>query len=415
MGHALSATGKLPEILDVLEHEDCGQIHQVWQQFTIRDFIKIEDEEKIEASLLRIKKDRPNNFSKFVSCIADVFEDSYNYSTSNPKTIFYFPPSCQFLCLLLSISGDEPKNSAWFQSPPNILNAKNPSPIFSIIQTFSKLLNFGRPANEIIQDLYSVNDLIEYTRVLLFILHSPSFHQKTYCMLDPTPYLLAFDSFPAKVYLPTLFKLIFLIFTQKNINQKLIFFIRTQLSLALPCLYSCKSWKDVLISLDPTLIHKALSVILLISKPTLNCAEQLVALLYVVLTNHKKYIDFLDNHNFTNNYIIGILLIYQYKTEIKSPITFLHSIMLLTLCRLTTTIPSLMRLNEPLDFSPSFNFVLSFNFSSSFNFVSFKKPQEGTVADMLIDIIYYSVLENFGSIGPILPLISGIISNIQQL
>ena len=401
MGGTLSSSENASSILTTLLSQSCPASHPIWQSFSIYSFSTNEISDKDIEMLIQVRNKRPDNFSELIRFVIDMFSKTAKLSESNEKAKQEIPLFCDTICLLLSISGLPVKISPWFKAPA--LYLQSITPIHSLIQTIFKLLDMNDSKPEESMHASNIQNKIQCVKTLLFLQHAQAF--TTVETPDPSPYLMSFDIFPAAVFLRCIFEMIPLAIKSTR-SQYILQYIRGLITIAIPPLYSCATWKNALSSIDQNTIHRAFSVLFIVIESSLNsglservldCSEQLVSLLYTVIVRYTAYQKFIDINNLAPRYIAALLILFQYRMEMSS-ITFFHSIVLLTISHLTSDLQSLLALNE--------------SFAS--NFTTKYRPHRGTYIDLIIEIITNPAITDFETAAPLSQLAVGIIENLSS-
>ncbi|OHT08566.1 hypothetical protein TRFO_22820 [Tritrichomonas foetus] len=396
MGGVVS-TSKITSLIQILKQENCSSIHYVWQGISVDDMANLNLSNEDINDLLLIQKMRPDNFSELVRITVDVFSKASKISekenSQNPNYVYV----CNFICLLLSISNDSKSNIVWFRASQLYLSAVKP--IMSLSETLQRLLRFNDSIITFLQS--SILDLrISYAKTLLFIVHAQSLGGNQICE-ETSTFLSIFDFFHWNQFLITLFETIYYVIAQSKSSQKNslkeLILIRALISFAIPCLYACQSWK--IEQIDVKLIHKAFSVLFLINnEKVIQICEQLVSLLYIVISTNHEFLEYIVSNSFTNNYVISLLFLYQHRLE-NQKMSFFHTLILLIMGILTSNYSALLLLNDPISVSLDFKM----------------RTHRGTHADLLIEVLTNPFVQNFEVSAPLIPLISGIIKNISSI
>ena len=400
MGGALSSSGKISAILTTLYSQPCPPSHQIWSSFSIYSFATNEFSAEDLENLIKIRNRRPDNFAELIRFIVEMFSKTAKLSETTPKVQPELQIYCGTISMLLSISGLPAKISPWFKAPALYLKSITPS--HSLLQTIYRLFDFSSEMSECFAPRY-LDDRIIFAKTLLFLQHAQAFSSES--LQDPSPYLLSFDGFPSSQFLKSLFEMIPFALTESR-SPTVLMYIKTLITMAIPPLYSCQSWKTALNNVEQNLIHKTFSTLFILLSTNINaainyrileCAEQLVSLLYTVLARYPAYEKFIDINNLAPRYIASLLFLFQQRMETSS-ITFFHSIILLLISQLTSNLQSLLALNE--------SFVS--------NFTTKYRPHRGTYADLIIEIITNPGMSDFVAAAPLIPLSVGIIENLSS-
>ena len=385
--------------VQTLEQENCPHGHPIWDKVNISFLSGFSYSPLFHSSLIKIKAKYPENYANLVDATVVEFAKAAKLSESEGREDNGYINVCDFICMLLSSETSD--NSYWFKMPKVYLTAL--SPISTVIQTIQKLLKLSQPVNTILGN----NNLIELKIGLLktmgFIANKDAIGDYGKKNNEPSKFLLSLDLFQSNTFIPPLLNLMpYVICNGRHDSHFQL--IRAAICFAVPCLYSCGSWK--LNNVDQNLINKCFLPLsqLVSGKLSKNVIQKVIAMeefyvsfLFVIMLKFKTFTEFISVYGLSNNYVASLLYLFQNKYE-NEQITFFHSIVLLTLSRITSIFPALLQLNEP------FNGVFNTNY----------KFHRGTYADLLIEIITNPLIDDFKKNISLINIIMNIILNISS-
>ncbi|EAX89960.1 hypothetical protein TVAG_124400 [Trichomonas vaginalis G3] len=403
MGGALSSSDAIPAFLRTLLSGACPPAHPIWASFNITSFNTSEMTKEDILLLQEVRDKRPDNFAELVRCITDAFTREIKLAENeiqNDSMYLDFSMYSDMICLLLSISGLPQKISPWFKAPT--LYLKQSLPLHQVLLAEFRLLNMTDSIFNCYSDELQAN--ITFVKTLLFVQQAEAF---TYPVKsDPSQYLLSFDIFPAKAFLPVLFEFIpKAILTTRS--EPILKYVRALITASILPIYCCNTWKTALSCVEQNIIHRAFEPLLTLTDniyPTglpgrvLACSDQLISLLYTVILRFPTFLKFIDTNKLAQKYIEVLLLLFRYKMD-NGSITFIHSIILLIISHLTSDFHSLLTLNDP--------FVETLQIKE-------QRPHRGTYADLIIEIITFPLIKDFKSAFPLAPLVTAIIQNLSS-
>lgn len=377
----------LNEILTVLHQSECNQMHPIWQKISVDSFCSIPDDMFVIRSLMEIKTRQPKNFSMLIFFIVDSFSKSVKLSEKQKRSS-NFIQFCNFLQLLMTVSGDDPQ---WFKNGNGVLSQSKS--ISVLIEVLFELIHFNHDkANYILSNL---TENIKYAITLLYISNAAAFNVKE-VKDDPSLFIKAFDIIDPKEYLNVLLNFIIKCFHNKKIQEKVVYLIKAHLTFILPLTYSCDKWKDEIRSLDNSLVYDLFSLMILHNSYTNESIEQLITLLYIVILIKKDFIDFLEDNGKFSIFIISLLIYFQYQLD-KKMVTYLHTIILILLSIFTSKTSALLQLNEP----------INMNIPKTRTKIFSK-----TIGDLLIEVLTNIMNVDLEMSAPIIPLVVGVLTNI---
>lgn len=394
MGAVFSSSGA-GAALETLERESCPPGHPVWARLSLGALTGLSRAPDLPSLLSRVRARQPANYATLVRATTDELSRVARSADSESLPCGALCDACDFVCALLSAAAGD--CAPWFESPRVYLTAV--SPVAALMQAAHRLLRLAQPAEAVLSDAAQLTLRVRVLQVLGFVANRAAFGD---CGGAETRFAGALDLFPSSALLPPLLALLPQA-VRAGRSDAQFQLVRAAVCVAVPCLYHCVSWK--VSGIDQNLINRcflplAQSAGGKLSRGVLQrvvaLEEFYVSFLFAVMLKFRTFTEFVSVYKLSNDYIAGLLYLFQSKYE-NDRVTFLHTLVLLVLSRITSMFPALLSLNE--------------QFGGSLNTVY--KTHHRTYADLLIEIITNPLIDDMKGNVDIVSLVVHVILNIS--
>jgi hypothetical protein len=286
----VGTTVSADKCLQILTAEICPASHPIWQSVSLSVF---SDSAVFRPVILLIKEKRPENIPELIR-----FSISYFFRASSDLSLsrFHIFTFCEFFSLLIAVTALQ-NSSAWLTASPFHLIA--PIPAVSLLQALNRFLRLDQGVS------YSFKTRLSCLKTLLFAIHS-----------GPPEFLQSCDGLPGTAFLGASLRAVASALTDRS--KYAVRFVRSLLSFVIPCVHGCRSWD--LQSVDIADIDGALSPLFQLTNPAVEsaladrlvqCSDELVSLLVVVLLKRPQYLDFLAQRVLVMRCAAGLLYLFR--------------------------------------------------------------------------------------------------------